>query len=438
MEIKGKKVAIFGLGISGKSALRYAFQQGAKLTVVNQGQVEKWPQDLKSLYSQIDCLSQEEEQVAQCLAGQDLILLSPGIPREHHLLREALQNQVPIWSEIELAYRHFTKPIVAVTGTNGKTTTATMLAKALEFAGHKVFLGGNIGKPFLDYFLDNIQVDVAVLELSSFQLESLSLFRPRVALILNLDENHGERYSSMDGYALAKAQIASNMQSGDTLILGRVEKLNDFSWPEGLSVIHFPHSSDVDTLLKELFPMQDFQLPGAHNRGNLWFVYRALKALGKGFEGLPHLVREFRGVPHRLERLLTPSSRPSLKVFNDAKSTNWEATLTAVRAISEEGQKVWLICGGQRRGKHDYPSFDQIQQLRDSVEKILAIGESASLIAEVFPNTEKYTNLEEAWKRIVLQLKSGIVLFSPAFPSFDQYQNYIERGEHFKGLAESS
>ena len=425
MNLQKKRVAIFGLGQSGRSALNYARFQGAMVSAIDRGPPEDWPPDLRSLLTSTPCLSDRAPETPAHLATQDLILLSPGIPRTHFALMPALKAGVPVWNESELAARNFPGPIVAVTGTNGKTTTATLIARALEQAGHSIFLGGNTASPFLNA-LSN-PPEIAVLELSSFQLESMPAFHPRVALILNLSPSHGERYVTFQEYALAKANIARNMGSGNTLILGPLGPLERFPWPKGVTLVSLP---------KEIFLPFPFRKElGEHNRLNFWFATQALKALGTSLSPLEGLAQNFKPLPHRLERLPPSSSKSSLCVVNDAKSTNWEATFAAVKALHQPGKKLWLVCGGQRRGRHDTPSLFQIKELNGRVEKILAIGEAAELIASTFSKVEVFPGLEEAFGWARKRLEEGILVFSPAFPSFDQYKGYEERGEHFRKIA---
>ena len=416
MEIKGKKVAVVGLGVSGQSALRYALQEGAQVSAVNIGAVHSWPAHLVPLLKNIRCLAQEDEGVGQHLAGQDLILLSPGIDRQSPFLSEAISSQIPMLSEIELAAARFQGTVIAVTGTNGKSSTATMLARALELAGKRVFLGGNIGRPFVDYFLDGEAADFAVVELSSFQLEGIERFHPKVGMILNLHPSHGERYPLLEDYARAKARIARNMGESDLLLLGesKIKAFNERSWP--CPVIRMPTS---------------FQ---SHHSSNQWFVEETLRFLKIDLRVLKNLAEVFKGMPHRCEQLEV--SGRLFKVFNDAKSTNWQATLSALRSVKNPDEPIWLICGGQRRGRHDCPDAEQIGEISRLTTRVLAIGESGEAIKKSFSSAQVFINLGEAWREILRQpeSKSAVILFSPAYPSFDQYQNFVERGEHFKGL----
>ena len=251
-----------------------------------------------------------------------------------------------------------------------------------------------------------------------------------MALILNLSSSHGERYNSLNEYAKAKACIARNMTWGDSLILGDLPPLPAFSWPKGPSILHLPPQEHIDARYKR----NGFILSGAHHRRNLWFVERVLEKFSVSPPVFSRLVKEFKALPHRFEPLDSP--RPSLKIFNDAKSTNWEATFAAVKSISPR-ERLWLICGGQRRGENDAPSLEHIEVFNQVVEKILAIGEASSFVAKFFSSVEIFPDLAKAWKCVSTQL-SGTVVFSPGFPSFDQYKNYKERGEHFKTLVEKS
>ena len=222
IELKGKRLLIFGIGRSGMSALRLSHREGASLSVVSAGNPRDWKnlESVLKFVSEDSCFDQDSVS-GDIFKSADYIILSPGISRSHPLLEKVLTYHIPVISEIELAFRsldNLKSPIVAITGTNGKTTTTTMIGEMVKSSGKTVFLGGNIGIPFCDYILSNKRVDYIVLELSSFQLESISVFKADISLMLNLYPNHGERYGSVDSYFDAKCNILRNMTSSDLLI----------------------------------------------------------------------------------------------------------------------------------------------------------------------------------------------------------------------------
>jgi UDP-N-acetylmuramoylalanine--D-glutamate ligase len=427
--IKGKKIGILGLGVSGKVALEFCLQYGADVTVVNQGAPSTWNITVKGQYKSF---SQKDPRASECLGEQDLVLLSPGIPRNIKVLEQAFAKKVPVWNEIELASRFCKIPIIAITGTNGKTTTVSFLAHALEASGKKYFLGGNIGTPFLEWAKTCEEVDYIILELSSFQCESLDKFHPQVAAILNLGFNHGERYGGLHDYGEAKALIHQKQTGGDLLLLGEIGDLNQFPWHPGVELINLPEVGLVEELRKDL-NLDHFTLAGHHNKKNLWFIYQIFKKYKIPFIGLQKSLETFGGVAHRLERI---SNKWGLSIFNDAKSTNWQATLSALVSLREEEGPKWLIVGGQRRGQNDLPTQQEMENLKGEVDHFLLIGEAAGDLYSFLGNERASAcgDLEKAMREVAHHMISGTLIFSPAFPSFDQFKNYVERGVLFKDL----
>ena len=267
------------------------------------------------------------------------MVLSPGIPRTHPVVQKVLASGGEVISEIELGYRHWKSKVIALTGTNGKTTTVSLLDSIFNHAGVKVFTGGNIGIPFCDGVLDQLQgkeFDVALLELSSFQLESMDTFRPHIAAILNLSMSHGERYQNLESYREAKFHLMDKMTSEDILFCAK--ELED-DLPAGSYQTQFIEENEELALELESF----LQIPGQHNLLNLAFAQVLGKTYGLNTEQMKRGVREFRGVPHRLEKLDCQQI-----IYNDSKSTNWIATYTALSAVEKP---INLILGGQLRMK---------------------------------------------------------------------------------------
>lgn len=437
-ELKDKKVLVFGLGVSGISAIRVLKKLNLKLGVVNSGDPKDWyaSQHLANFLTVDQCYSDSNPYADQFISSFDLIILSPGIPRDHAVLTTANKLNIPIWGEIELAYYilselNLLSPIIAITGTNGKTTTTTFLSKILEDQGKSVFTGGNIGIPFCDLafmaLTENKKCDYIVLELSSFQLESTFKFKPDIAIILNIFQNHGERYADINLYAKAKFNIIKEMNSDGLLVYPHDFKIIA-DWAQTITNVK---KSSFDTRdFKIDLDLSQFKLPGKHNQVNLNFILLATHNLGLDPVKLQSSVNSFGGVHHRIEYV---DCKQSFLAYNDAKSTNWDATLTAILSMADLKREIYLIIGGKKRGHGDsiMPYLDKIKL---GVKRIYLIGEMAPVIESEIKGLVEYKNLDNLLN-VVEDVKNegfkGVLLFSPAFPSFDQYANYAKRGEHF-------
>ncbi len=430
------------MGVSGLSALRLTKALEADVIAINDGEVASWAHSsgvLKYLSLEF-CFCENDAALPVILDSVDLVILSPGISREHKLLRPLLDRNVPIWGEIELAYRYLDaqnalSPIIGITGTNGKTTSTAFLGKMIEGDNKSVFVGGNIGVPFCDYAFNLLsnktKLDFILLELSSFQLESIDQFHVNIAIILNLFQNHGERYTQIEDYALAKFNIVNKFTNNDILI-----------YPEDFPLIKVWASEQIGIKIaintKEPhigFDTKEFKLPGAHNLVNLAFIVEAAQSIGLSNSSIEKCIKNFKGVHHRIEYVDGVKGLPKFMAYNDSKSTNWDATLTAVTAMKDFKLPIHLIIGGKKRG-HGDSILPYLVLLKKHVSMFYLIGEMASEIEEEIKGSVKYKNtgsLEITIKILREQFSetSGVLLFSPGFPSFDQFQNYAKRGEHF-------
>ncbi len=439
--LRGAKIGIFGLGVSGRSAFKLAQALGCKICVVNQAKEE--------LEGDYVFFEQSDVSASSALAGCDLILLSPGIPRDHQVLLQANQNQTPIWNEIELSFRLLSRVFVstkwlAITGTNGKTTTVTMVAQMLESDGRPYFVGGNIGTPLSDLALDFVKgrfsnesfPKTIILELSSFQLESLEQFRPHACAILNISPSHGERYMKIRDYAQAKGNIVNRLGAGDLFL-----SLENDTWTEKVvkKGAWFWERIDPDSLHFDDLIISNFKPFGHHNLVNLAFATRLAHAAGVETAAIQKVIESFEGVHHRLEKIFEDES--SL-ILNDSKSTNWASTLMAIKSVRSDEKwstkKITLVAGGKCRGENDLPDTDTIDRLKHYKVEIILFGEFAVKFKE--PMTEIFSNLRVA-ENFDLILKAwdaeGVLLFSPAFPSFDSFKSYSERGDRFKKLVDA-
>ncbi|MCR9205405.1 MAG: UDP-N-acetylmuramoyl-L-alanine--D-glutamate ligase [Halobacteriovoraceae bacterium] len=433
MDLSGKKLAVYGLGVTGNSTLDYLKTQSlSDLIVLSRGLPKDWGINKKDFPYPVFLFSEDDPKVKNQLKDRDLILLSPGIPRTTEALNEVLAT-IPVWNEIELAYRSFDGPIMALTGTNGKTTTVSFIGDFLKRLGLNVFVGGNIGVPFVDALKSN-NYDCAVLEMSSFQCESLDNFRASVSGILNLFPNHGERYSSVDDYRTSKWQLVKNAEHGDHLFIGMGVGEPPFSYEGSLIDL----TSITGQELEDYFDISSMLLVGSHNRINVYFAYLMLKRFLEQFpetkknfkRAFQDAINEFPGVEHRVECL---GNYGKLEVFNDAKSTNWDATMTALKAVSEREQPIHLIIGGQLRGNNDDPPKDFLNWTHENKVEIYSIGEAGAFLEGTGNEEINFcSDLETALNQV--KEKEGVLVFSPAFPSFDQFKNYVERGTVFKTL----
>ena len=433
---KINKVAIFGMGKSGKAALELAKKLNQDLYAVNKGPVDSWyyAEKIENVVESCSCYS--EDDFAQHFHKMDEIVISPGIPTTHPALKNAVEKGVKILSEIEYAYLQSQDiPVIAITGINGKTTTTTMIAEALKKAGKKVFCGGNIGIPYCDLPLSGEKVDYAVIEVSSFQLETIHEFHPKIGLILNVFPNHSERYDDVHDYAKAKFRLLKNMTKDDHLILGLENPyLNDIK--NHPAQRDYFQKGDLPKTFKEKFSFTQAKVVGEHNEANFYATYKVLELLK--IPGLDQLfqefINEFPGVAHRLEYVLQYNG---LHVYNDAKSTNTLATTTAIKAFNESKDPLYLILGGKLRNEADKVLPDLIA-FKGRIARIFTIGDVtkrlASELGADFHVTEAQ-DLKTVFKIVKGEGLKGNLVFSPAFPSFDQFKNYVDRGDKFKEWA---
>jgi UDP-N-acetylmuramoylalanine--D-glutamate ligase len=342
------------------------------------------------------------------LDGIDVLVKSPGVPGEVSLVSAARERGIPVWSEIELAYRLLPNPILGVTGTNGKTTTAEWLGFILGAP-----VAGNVGRALSDLDGEAKPEQLIVCELSSFQLEDIHEFRPRIAVLLNLEPDHLDRHGSFDAYRAAKLRIFENQTEADTAVV--------------------PPDLDQKLAARRIEFAPDDPLPaepslrGAHNRENAAAATAAARAAGAGDDQIARGLREFKGVPHRLELV---GERGGVRWINDSKATNVAAALRAVDAY--EGEPVRLILGGSSKGEDFAPLA---AALGPNVRAVYVVGDTADELARAIPDTIRAGDLATAVERAGAVAQPGeVVLLSPACASYDQFRNFEERGEEFKRL----
>jgi len=345
------------------------------------------------------------------LDGADVLVKSPGVPRSNPLVRAAA---VPVWSEVELAARFLPNPILGVTGTNGKTTTVEWLGAIFRAAGRPVAVAGNVGRA-----LSAVEAPAAawiVCELSSFQLEDVDRFRPRVAVLLNLEPDHLDRHGTFEAYRDAKLRIFENQTSDDTAVV-----------PRGFG--EAGRGRRVEFAAADPLPAEP-ALPGAHNRENAAAAAAAARAAGVPEDAIAAALRSFRGVAHRLELV---AELDGVRFVNDSKATN---TAAARRALAAYDAPLHVILGGSRKGE----SFDELA--RELTGRAYLIGETAPELAEALDRAGvphvRAGDLETAVAAAAAAARPGeIVLLSPACASYDQFRDFEHRGEEFRRLVQN-
>ncbi len=407
-------ILIYGLGLSGKSALKYSLSRGFNTYVLNQGEVSSWfTQDLGIDKSK--CFQEGEKLDFKI----DKVILSPGIPRAKDTVQFFINNNIDVICDVEFFFENLNCKIIAVTGTNGKTTTSDMIHKYLIQNKISAFLGGNIGIPVCDYKDE----EYAVLELSSYQLESIKNFRSDVCVFTNIFPNHLDRYNgSFDEYKEAKLNLLKNLTGQDKVIYHE-----SFDLYSRLKNQYYVCVNKVK--LKSFSQSLDFsqaKVRGEHNKENFLMAYLALKNSGikiakKSFQDF---VNNYAGVEHRLEYI---GDFSGLTAYNDSKSTNITATETALSAFDSN---VHLVLGGLNK------NISIIEKLKSfkNIQKIYLVGESKEFLANDLKQLSPA--LCDSFDDLLDKVKSekGILLFSPAHQSFDQFDNFMKRGEFFKKL----
>jgi UDP-N-acetylmuramoylalanine--D-glutamate ligase len=370
-------------GVSGKSVLERLAERGEEAVPVDR------------------TLANEDD--LSLLDGIDVVVKTPGVPPRTPLLEAARERGVPVWSEVELGFRLLPgSRFVGVTGTNGKTTTTALLGAIFDAAGRNVTVAGNIGFPLTAVR----EADWVVCELSSFQLEDVHLFACAVAVLLNLEPDHLDRYDSFEAYRDAKLRI--------------FERARAKVVPRGLGLEGIAFAAD-DPLPAE--PL----IRGAHNRENAAAATAAARAAGIDDDAIAEALRTFPGVPHRLEDV---GEAAGVRFVNDSKATNVAAARRALAAYEDE--PVHLILGGSLKGESFAPLAGAIGK---NVRSIHLVGQAASELAAAIPAAHNDGTLARAVEHAAAEASSGdVVLLSPACASYDQYSNYEERGEDFRRL----
>lgn len=441
MELNDKNVLVVGLARTGVAVVRFLAKHGALVTVTDMRDEEKLAESLSEL-ADLEINLELGRHVAHSFLMADLIVVSPGVPMDIKPLEMARSQHRRVVSEVELASWFIDAPMVAITGTNGKTTTTTLTGEIFAACGFETFVGGNIGRPLIELASSGEKVERAVVELSSFQLEGIESLRPTVAVLLNLTEDHLDRYASFQEYIDAKLRIFENQTAedfavlniDDPLVAACAPKLKARVFPmsrlteleEGISYrdgfITFAHQGKV---LR--FGTEGFRLKGVHNLDNIMASLAATLLLRCDGDCAYQAVKSFKGLPHRMEFV---TEFNGVAWYEDSKGTN---VGSVVKSLESFDGNITLIAGGKDKGG----SYEPLAQLvADRVSHLILIGEARVRMSEALGHlTDAHltSSLEEAVALAGrLSTPGGVVLFSPACSSFDMFKDYAERAERFK------
>ncbi len=459
-QLDGARVTVVGLARSGVAAARLLQEAGAVVTVADRKDRSELPTVLKSLdESAIHAALGSDYESA--LNTAELVVISPGVPYRLEALERVRRRGVKVVSELDLASRFFSVPILALTGTNGKSTTVTLIGKMLQQSGKRVFVGGNLGTALSEAAVESLQAmkrggacpyEALVVEVSSFQLETIERFHPWIAAILNVTVDHQDRYESIEEYVATKARILENQTPSDYALFNlddaRVASLRGSARARVLGFTRTQTLSDdltggtylerdrimttVGGQTQEICARSEITIMGNHNLENAMVASTYALLSGCSLDVVRRVLREFPGLEHALEIV---RDRRGVRFINDSKGTNVDATLKALESID---QPIWLIAGGRDKGG----DFSRLAPaIRRRVKRLILIGEAAPLIAHAtggFQAIDRCGSLREAVDLAASGASAGdVVLMSPACASFDMFVDYQDRGRQFKALVQS-
>jgi len=443
MELNGKRVLVVGLGKSGVASALFLKAHGARVTVSDTKSGDELRNEIPVLLDH-GITVETGGHGDRTFHGQDLIVVSPGVPVDAPPLVQARALGELVIGEIELAAQFLPGPIVAITGSNGKTTTTTLTGEIMTAAGFPALVGGNIGMPAISLAERAQPETVIVLEVSSFQLETIQTFRPKVAVVLNVTPDHLDRHRTFEAYVDAKARIFENQQGSDFAVLNadeptcvamaartraqifwfsRQEEVQQGAWVRDGNIVFRDNDGQ-----REIMQVSEIPLKGAHNLENVLAAVCAGALMGCAPEKIREAVRDFKAVEHRLEFVATIRG---VDYYNDSKATNVDATIKALESFPAN---IHLILGGKDKGS-DYTVLNDL--LRQRVKRVYTIGAAAAKIESQVKGVEVVhaETLENAIRKANAVAQPGdVVLLAPACASFDQFKNYEHRGRVFKEI----
>jgi UDP-N-acetylmuramoylalanine--D-glutamate ligase len=448
MKLNGKRVLVVGLGKSGVASALFLKSHGALVTVSDTKSGDELRNEIPVLLDH-GITVETGGHGDRTFRGQDLIVVSPGVPIDAPPLVQARALGEAVIGEIELAAQFLLGPIVAITGSNGKTTTTTLTGEIMTAAGFPALVGGNIGTPAIS-LAERAQAEtVIVLEISSFQLETIQTFRPKIAVVLNVTPDHLDRHRTFEVYVDAKARIFENQQGSDFAVLNaddptcvamasrtraqvfwfsRQKEVEQGAWVRDGNIVFRDPRVEPKTQQREIMQVSEISLKGAHNLENVLAAMCAGALMGCAPDKIRQAVRDFKAVEHRLEFVATIRS---VDYYNDSKATNVDATIKALESFPAN---IHLILGGKDKGS-DYTVLNDL--LRQRVKRVYTIGAAATKIESQIKGPEfvHAETLENAIRKAnVVATPGDVVLLAPACASFDQFKNYEHRGQVFKDI----
>jgi UDP-N-acetylmuramoylalanine--D-glutamate ligase len=441
-DLRNKKVLVVGLAKSGLATAEFLVTKGAQVTVTDHlsaSELGSTADYAKGLGCSLALGGHPQEVFTQA----DLIIVSPGVPLELPELKEARLRSIPIMGELELASRFLQLPVVAISGTNGKTTTTALVGDMLQHSGKRVFVGGNIGNPLISLFKEKEPFELAVLEVSSFQLDSMETFHPQVSVLLNISEDHLDRYPSFADYVASKCRLFANQTEEDTAVVPSRDPLITVRCTIRSRQLNFSLTKnsahaylDSDRLICRVMPgplrrydLHRWRLPGKHNQQNLLAAVLAATTMGAKPEAIQKTIDTFEPLPHRMQFV---HHWRGIRFYDDSKGTNVDSV---VRSLESFSSPVILIAGGRdKEGSYD----PLVSLVRQRVKMLVLLGEARFRLAKALGNlscTVVVEGMDEALQVALGAAVAGdVVLLSPACSSFDQYEDYKARGDHFRNL----
>jgi UDP-N-acetylmuramoylalanine--D-glutamate ligase len=446
MDLKNKRVLVVGLGKSGLSAAMFLREQGARVTVSDTRSAVALAKEIPALL-EAGIMVESGGHGLLTFRRQDLIVVSPGVPMDTPEVKQVVAFGLPVIGELELASRYLQGRVVAITGSNGKTTTTTLVGKIFADAGVPTLVGGNIGLPVIDLVPKGTPETVSVLEVSSFQLETIEEFHPWIAVVLNITPDHLDRHGSFETYAAAKARITERQEAEDFLVLNAEDKAAQMValktkaqifWFSGRRPIKqgaFVHGESILFVPREgaksepVMPVSDIHLKGSHNVENVLAAVCAARLARIPAESIRASVAGFAAVEHRLELVKVVNG---VEFYNDSKATNVDA---AMKAVASFPGGIHLILGGKDKDS-DYSLMSGM--LQERVKIVYTIGSAAEKIERQLQGVVKIVPAETLQVAVAEAAKAAaigdVVLLSPACSSFDQFENYEQRGRVFRQL----
>jgi len=443
MNVKNKNVLVVGLARSGVSAANLLYKLGANVTGTDEKGEDALSDNVKKLEKGISLKLNGHDSVN--INGIDLTIISPGVPWDSPFLNKIREKGIRIMSEVEFAFQQLQAPFIAITGTNGKTTTTTLTGEILKRGGKKVFVGGNIGNPLCEEVLNGGKSELVLSEISTFQMEGSETFKPYISAILNITPDHLDRHESMDEYIELKKRVFINQDENDYMILNLDDEITaGFSTEVRGKKVFFSRLKEVENgaFVREdkiifkndgreetVCSLKDLKLIGVHNIENTLASVAISGICGISGKIMRDVISEFKGIKHRME--LVREIR-GIRFINDSKGTNVGATVKSLQSFNEP---IILIAGGKDKGSDYLPLKGLIEE---RVKFLILIGDAKKKIAKSlngFKNKIEADTLENAVKEGYKRAKNGdIVLLSPACASFDMFRDYEDRGEQFKEI----